>query len=367
MNSLIKKNVSQIIAYVPGKPIEEVKREYGLRKILKLASNENCLGPSPKAIKAIREKLFNISRYPDGACYYLKKALSNFFSLKEDNFVLGNGSDELIDIIIKTFLKDGEEVLSANTTFLEYEIITKVNNGIFKSVPLVNFKYDLDSIKNKITKNTKIIFIANPNNPTGTYINEKESVKFLKGIPKNIVVVFDEAYFEFVDEKDYFNSLKWINKYNIIVLRTFSKAYGLAGLRLGFSISNPVFAQFMNQVRQPFNINYLAQIGGVAALKDKAFLERIKQLIWKEKRFIYNNLDELKINYIPSAANFILINIKDNGLKLTKEMLKEGVIVRDMQQYGLSNFIRLTIGTRKENIAFLEIFRDKLKQVNKQK
>jgi len=355
--SLIKDNVFGITAYVPGRPIEEVQRELGIKNIYKLASNENPLGPSPKALLAIKKGLATVNRYPDGACFYLKEAVSKQFKLSADNFIFGNGSDELIDIIIKTFLKNKEEVLSANITFLEYKIITEVNGGIFKSVPLSGFKFDLKAIKKNITPKTKIIFIANPNNPTGTYLSKAEVKEFLKNLPKKVIVVFDEAYFEFVENKDFFNSLRdqnLINKNNIITLRTFSKAYGLAGLRLGYAIAKPNLISFMNRVRQPFNVNSMAQVAGIAALEDKAFIKRTQELIFKGKRFFYQTFDKLKIKYAPSAANFILFDAKENGVNFTKKMLKKGVILRDMAQYGLDNFVRVTIGTEKENRTFLK-------------
>lgn len=354
--ALIVGNILNLTPYQAGKPIDGVKRELGLKEVIKLASNENPF-VSQKVKTAIKESLNQINRYPEGGCFYLKKRLAQRLKLKPQNLLFGNGSDELIDIIIKTFVGIDEEVITAKTTFLEYEIITKVNGRKVKTVPLTNFKYDLEAIKEKINKKTKVVFIANPNNPTGTYVSAKKVEQFLKGLPPNLIVVFDEAYNEFVDCADFPCTQKYLFSKNIIILRTFSKVYGLAGLRIGYALARKEFVSFMEKARPPFNVNSLAQAGALAAFSDKNFVLKTRNLILKEKKYLYRALDDLGLNYVPSQANFILIDINQDTVKIFKEMLKYGVIVRDMKQYGLNSYIRATIGKPSENKRFIEVLR----------
>ncbi|MDD4894066.1 MAG: histidinol-phosphate transaminase, partial [Candidatus Omnitrophica bacterium] len=306
MEELVRKNILNITPYVGGKPIEEIRRQLGLKEIIKLASNENPLGVSPKAIEAIKKSLPKVNRYPDGNSYYLKKKLSRFLNVKPANLVLGNGSDELIDIIIKTFVEDDENIITADTTFLEYEIVSKVNNRRIVSVPLRYFKYDLEAIKKKIDKKTKLIFISNPNNPTGTYVTKYEFEDFIKDLPVNILVVLDEAYDTFIDVSDAPCGLNYVRNKNVIVMKTFSKAYGLAGLRVGYIVANEELVPYMEKARQPFNINSLAQAAAAAALDDKKFLAKTRKAILEGKEYLYDALAESGIAYVPSAANFIL-------------------------------------------------------------
>lgn len=356
---IINKSIKEITAYKPGKPIEEVKRELGLKEVVKLASNENPLGPSPYAVLAIKKAVNKINRYPEGSCFYLRKGLTKKLGVASGNLIFGNGSDEIIDIIVKTFSAPGDEVLTSDTTFLEYKIIAEQNNRSAKCVPLKDFRYDLAKIRDSISRRTKIIFIANPNNPTGTYVSRQEVGDFLKGVPCDIVVVFDEAYFEFVDKRDFpltLNYLKERNK-NVIILRTFSKIYGLAGLRIGYGIANEDFIRYMEGARQPFNVNYLAQEAALAGLKDAAFIAKTKEIVSEGKKYLYSELDRLGLTYIPSVTNFILIDLKQDGLAIFNKLLKRGVIVRDMRQYGLNNFIRVTIGTKRENDIFIMVLK----------
>jgi len=356
--SLVRKHILKIDPYEAGKPIEEIKRQLGLREVIKLASNENPFGPSPKAVKAIKKNLSNINRYPDSQGFYLKRRLARFLNIEPSNLVLGNGSDELIDIIIKTFVEEDEQIITADFTFLEYKIISNVKGRTVITVPLKYFKYDLEAIRRKINKKTKAIFIANPNNPTGTYVTKYEVDEFLRGLPENILLVLDEAYDTFIDVDDFPVSLSLVRrKKNVIVLKTFSKAYGLAGLRIGFAITNPEFASYMEIARQPFNVNSLAQAAAIAALDDKKFLRKTRETILKGKRYLYDNLARLGIAYVPSVANFILIDVGRDGVGVFREMLKYGVIVRDMKQYGLKNYIRVTIGTEKENEKFVKVLK----------
>ena len=357
MKELVRKNILNVSPYVVGKPIEETRRQLGLREVIKLASNENPLGVSPRALKAIRKAASGVNRYPDSQGFYLKKKLARFLNITPGNLVLGNGSDELIDIIIKTFVEDDENIITAETTFLEYGIVAAVNNRKITCVPLRYFKYDLESIKKKIDKKTKLIFIANPNNPTGTYVTRYELNDFIRDLPDNVLLVMDEAYDAFIDVDDFPRAQDYSRNKNVVILKTFSKIYGLAGLRLGYAIADAELVSFMERVRQPFNINTLAQTGASAALEDKEFLRKTRNMVLQEKNYLYDNLKKLGLAYVPSVANFILIDVGRDGLEFFTKMLKFGVIVRDMKQYGLKNFIRVSIGTKKENERFIRVLK----------
>jgi len=358
--NLVRKNIQDLTVYAAGKPIAETKREYGLKKVIKLASNENPLGPSPKAIEAVKKAISGINRYPDSSSFYLKKKLASVYKLGPENFVLGNGSDELIDVAIRTFVNDDENIVTSRQTFLEYEILAKVNSRKVITAALKDYKFDLMAIKAKLTPKTKLVFIANPNNPTGTYINRKELDTFLEGLPDNVIVVLDEAYDTFIDVDDYPRGVEFIKKENLIVLKTFSKAYGLAGLRIGCAIADKRLTAFMEKARQPFNVNILAQVAALAALDDKVFLRKTRNLILGQKKILYAVFREMNLTFIPSAANFILLDAGMNGFELFKKLLKQGIIVRDLRQYGLDNFIRVTIGFAKENFRFIHALKEVL-------
>ena len=356
--SLIRKNIINLIPYQPGKPIEEVRRRLRLKQIIKLASNENPFdGGSPEARLAIKKALTGINRYPEGSCFDLRKALSRKLKLKSNMFIFGNGSDELIDIVIKTFVEEDENIITADITFLEYQILARVIGRKLIKVSLRDFTYDLKAMLKRINKKTKVIFIANPNNPTGTYVNKKQLGDFLRRVPAHVIVVLDEAYDIFVDAVDFPQSLEYLKRANVIILKTFSKSYGLAGLRIGYAVSCPRLISYMERARPPFNVNLLAQIGATAALKDKLFIKKTRKTILQGKEYIYGQLDKMGLRFVPSAANFILINAGRDGQKLHRQMLKFGVIVRDMKQYGLDNFIRVTIGTPPENKRFIEVLK----------
>ncbi len=358
MNKLIRKDISNIEAYKPGKPIEEVRRELGIEDVIKLASNENPLGPSPKAVRSIKKTLKNLNRYPEGTCFYLKKKLARSLGISESNLMFGNGSDELIDIILKTIKSPGAEIITSDITFVEYKISGAINDFAVKAVPLRDFTFDLASIKKAITKRTKAIFIANPNNPTGTYVNAREVAEFLNAIPEDILVVFDEAYIEYVETRDFPKLLPLVGKKNIAILRTFSKIYGLAGLRIGYMVAAKDFIGFAERVRQPFNVNSLAQAGALAALEDKNFVQRTKALVRAEKKYYYKTFDELGIWYKDSVTNFIFIRMDQDIQKIFRELLKKGVIIRDMGCYCLKTYARVTIGTQKENQKLIKTLKE---------
>ncbi|HNX81827.1 MAG TPA: histidinol-phosphate transaminase [Candidatus Omnitrophota bacterium] len=361
MKNLVRKNIREVTAYVAGKPIEETRRELGLKAIIKLASNENALGPSPKAVAAIKKAAMDLNRYPDSQSFYLKKKLGRFLNVAPSNIVVGNGSDELIDIIIKTFVERDENIVTADVTFLEYTILAQVNNREVRTAPLKYFKFDLDALKKKVDAKTKLVFIANPNNPTGTYVTRFELADFMKDLPEHVLVVLDEAYETFIDVDDFpKNSENFKNK-QIITMKTFSKGYGLAGVRVGYLVANSELVSYMERARQPFNVNLLAQAGAMAAIDDKKFLKKTRNVILEGKQYLYDELSKLGISYVTSVSNFILIDVGRDCVCFFKDMLKFGVIVRDMKQYNLNTFVRVTIGTKKENERFIKVLKKVVK------
>ena len=351
-----KKNLPAVKNYQPGKPIEEVEREYGLKNAIKMASNENALGPSPKAVAAIRKNISKIHRYPDGGCFYLRNKLAKTLKVPTESLIFGNGSDELLVFAVRAFVGRGDEVIIADPTFLIYEIATQVEDGTIVKVPMKNFHYDLDGMKSRISDRTKIIFIANPDNPVGTYVSETALLKFLKSVPENIIVVLDEAYYEFAAvKKDYPDSIKFLDSFkNLIVARTFSKAYGLSGLRVGFAVVSPDIAAALNKVREPFNVNLLAQAAAVAALDDKAHLKKTLAMVAQGRQYLTSELKKIDIKVVETATNFILADLGRDAGGIYEKLLKKGVIVRPMGVWGLKNFIRVTIGKPLENKRFVE-------------
>lgn len=354
IKDIVKKNILNIKPYEPGKPIEELKRELNISHIIKMASNENPLGPSKKAIKAMKRAISTVNRYPDGGCYYLKEALSRNLSVSPKNLIIGNGSNEIIELVLRTFVNKGEEVIMSEPSFLIYNIGCRVAEGLPVVVPLRDFKADLDNIRNSITNRTKLIFIDNPNNPTGRSVGEAEVERFLERLPGGVIVVFDEAYNEFIEREDFPDTIRYIGRKNIIILRTFSKAHGLSGLRIGYGIAEKEIIEYMDCARQPFNVNSVAQIAAIASLEDKQHIANSKLVISEGKQFLYKNLDSMGLNYIKSDTNFILIDVGRTGKQVFEKMLKEGVIVRDMDAYKLNNYIRVTIGTMAENCRFIK-------------
>jgi histidinol-phosphate aminotransferase len=357
MEKLVRKNILNIKNYVPGKPIEEVRREYKLSDVVKLASNENCFGPSPKAVAAMRKMLDKVNRYPESSSFYLRKALSRFLKTAEDTIIFGNGSDEVIGLAIRTFVDPGDEIVIASPTFLIYEIASQIQAAVIKNVPLKEgFRYDLRAMKNAISEKTKIVFIANPDNPTGTYVTKKELDEFFKDLPGNVIVFLDEAYFEFADftYKDYPDGMDYLDRPNVIVARSFSKIYGLAGLRIGYGVASPKMISYMERVREPFNVNLLAQFAAEAALGDKAFVNKTLKHVDGQKKELYGILRDMGLDYVESATNFVLIDMKRPCKEVFERLLRKGVIVRDMKAWGLDTFIRVTIGTLEENRRFVK-------------
>jgi histidinol-phosphate aminotransferase len=345
-----KENILKVKPYVPGKPIEEVKRELGLKHVVKLASNENPYGPSPRVLAAIAKAAPQVNRYPDGACFYLRQELAKRLKVKNDQIIFGNGSDEVIVLAVRAFVKPGDEVVIAKPSFLIYEIASLIEGAKVRAVPLQNFRYDLAGMKAAIGPKTKIVFIGNPDNPAGTYIAKDELAKFIKSIRKDILIFLDEAYFEYVHTKDYPDGMDFLKAHkNLVVTRTFSKMYGLAGLRVGYGVGDPVIIDILNRLREPFNINSIAQAAAIACLKDQKYYRAIARSVEKERQFLYNAFEDLGLRYEESYTNFILVRVKGDSGAVAQGLLRRGVIVRDMNVWGLDHYIRVTIGSSKEN------------------
>jgi histidinol-phosphate aminotransferase len=362
MKRLTRESIESLVPYPPGKPIEELERELGIRGSIKLASNENPLGPSPMAIQAILDHVQKIHRYPDGSGFYLKSRLSSALHLPQKQIIIGNGSNELIELIVRTFLIPGEQVIQAFPTFLVYEKIVAGAGGKMVSVPLKQFKLDLQAIADAVTSETKIIFLNNPNNPTGSALSEQEMAGFLSVVPQDVVVVLDEAYIDFVSDPSVARGLDLLSHHALfVVLRTFSKLYGLAGLRIGYGFGSEKVIDYMNRVRQPFNVNTLAQAAATAALDDTEFVSRTLKTVREGLAYLYDELDRLGLEYLPTQTNFFLIKAPFGGRKTYELMLKEGVIVRAMDAYGLGDYIRINVGLPQENERFVTTLREMLK------
>jgi histidinol-phosphate aminotransferase len=345
--------IRSLIPYEPGKPIEEVEREYGIEDSIKLASNENPLGPSPKALKALSERLSQLHLYPDGDCFYLKRALAAKLDVAEDRLIFGNGSNEIIELAVRTFMRPGEEAVMAHRAFVVYRLVVQASGGSCKIVPLKDFTHDLDAMADVITTKTRIVFLANPNNPTGTIYGKKEWEQFLDRVGPDTLVIADEAYFEYVGDPDYPNSLAYQESGKaILTLRTFSKLYGLAGLRIGYGIGPKDLVGLMQRVRQPFNVNAAAQWAALAALEDGEHVNRSLDVNREGMEYLKREIDKLGLEQVSSRANFILLRVGDGGT-VFKRLLQRGVIVRPMGAYDLPEHIRVTIGTMKENSRFI--------------
>ncbi len=352
--------IKAIQPYVPGKPIEELERELGISNSIKLASNENPLGPSPEALNAIKDSFSDLNRYPDGAGYYLKNALSEMLSITPQELILGNGSNELIDIAARTYLQAGDEAVMASPSFVVYGMAVQAVGGRSIQVPLKDYRHDLEAMADAITPKTKMVFIANPNNPTGTINTKDEFDALMEKITDNMLVVVDEAYYEYVSAPDYADSMKQFRAdRNILILRTFSKIYGLAGLRIGYGIAKKEILTDMNRLREPFNTNSLAQKAALAALKDKAHVANSRKTNNEGREYLYQQLTALNISYVQTEANFIYIPINDS-IALNNSLMKKGVIIRPMGPKA----IRVTIGLPEENKRFIEALKEVTRVAN---
>jgi len=351
--------LKDLTPYSPGKPIEEVERELGVKDAVKLASNENPLGPSPLALQAVRNAMGGINRYPDGGGYYLRQALARKFDLDMECFILGNGSNELIELAARCFLTPEDEAIIADPAFVVYKSVVQMTGGRQILVPLRDYRHDLEEMAKRITPKTKMIFVGNPNNPTGTAVTPREIETFMEKVPDEVIVLFDEAYYEYMPEDLRPDTIRYVTEGRyVLTLRTFSKIYGLAGLRVGYGVAPPPLIGLLNRAREPFNVNSLAQVGALAALEDVNHLAASRQLNEIGKQYFYDQLAALGLSFIPTAANFLLVNVGGDGKAIAQALMRKGVIVRPMGMYGLPQHLRVTIGTPRENERFISALRE---------
>ena len=359
---LVADYIKKLVPYVPGKPIEELERELGIKDSIKIASNENPLGPSPKAVAAIKEALNNLHRYPDGNATLLKAKLAKKLKVTPDMLVTGNGSNEVLELLAATFMRPGDHAVVSDHAFVVYDLAVDAR-GYQKTVvpPGPRFGHDLRAMAKAVTEKTRLIFIANPNNPTGTYSTKSELDELLESVPKDVIVVIDEAYFEYVEKPDYPDAVELIKQgANVVATRTFSKVYGLAALRCGYGVMKPEMADYMNRVRQPFNTNLLAQIGAAAALDDDQFLAQVKRLNREGLAYLEAEFKKMGIDFIPSVGNFILFKSPVNAAELYQKLLRQGVIVRPVANYRLPEYLRASVGLSAENERFIKSLKELL-------
>ncbi len=346
---LANPQLRNLAVYEPGKPIEETARELGVdpRTIVKLASNENPLGPAPKAIQAMRAAAEDAHLYPDGGGFYLCKAIAAKLDLALENVILGNGSNEVIEFLGHAFLDLDDDVVTSQYAFIVYKLIATSFGARTIETPSPDFQQDLEAMLDAITPKTRIVFIPNPNNPTGTLISQREIDRFMSRVSENIIVVFDEAYFEFLDHPP--NTLQFVrDDRNVVVLRTFSKIHGLAGLRVGYGVARPDLIEVLHKTRQPFNINSIAQAGALAALKDEAHQRETKRVIDEGFAYLQEQFTEMKVRFVPGVANFLMVNVGD-GPAVFQKLLARKVIVRPLKGYNLSEWVRISVGTMEQN------------------
>lgn len=350
----VSKSIETIKPYEAGKPLKELERELNIKKAVKLASNENPLGYSPKIKQAVLDHLDEMNRYPEPSGHDLNLALSSKFNVGQQNIVLGNGSDDIIALLAHAYLNPGDEALMPLPSFLMYEISVKTAKGVPVMVPLKDFTTNLDGLLDRITEKTKMIFITNPFNPTGSVISKSEFKEFADKVPQDIMIILDEAYIEFVRDDSVFNSLDQpLNDSRLVTLRTFSKAYGLAGFRVGYGIMDTEIAQMLNRIRQPFNVNGLAQVAALTALEDESFLEQSVTMTHKGIDYLTYQLVKMGLYVLPTQSNFMMFDVKQDATAVFNKMLKLGVIVRSMKSYGFDTFLRINAGTKTENEIFI--------------
>lgn len=348
--------VRSIAPYLPGKPIADLAREMNLAEedIVKLASNENPLGASPRALAAMENVLMEIARYPDGNGFLLKSALAEKYGVARNQIVLGNGSNDLLELAARAFLAPGTSAIYSQYAFAVYPLATQAAGARGIETPALEYGHDLKAMLEAISDDTRIIFIANPNNPTGTLLGSEELEHFLSQVPETVLVVLDEAYTEYLSEDRRSNSIAWLKKHpNLLITRTFSKAYGLAGMRVGFALGHPEVVDLLNRVRQPFNVNSLAQAAAVAAMQDEAFLDECVEINSSGMEQITDGFKRMGLEYIPSCANFVAVKV-GNAAAINHSLLKQGIIVRPVANYGMSEHLRVSIGLKAENTKFLQ-------------
>ncbi len=353
-----------LVPYPPGKPLEELEREFGISNAIKLASNENPFGSSPRAVEAITKWLPKLHRYPDGSGYYLKNKLASHHKTAPENLVLGNGSNEIIDLLIRILVRPGKEVITSHPSFLVYQKMVQASGGTNKVVELKDFTHDLAGIASAVTDNTSLIFLDNPNNPTGSILTKRAFDQFLEKLPNHLLVVLDEAYMEFAEGADTPTATEYLGKDDRIVgLRTFSKAYGIAGLRVGYGLMHKDVAALLDRIRQPFNVNVLAQAAAEASIDDQDHLLKTIRNNELGKAFLTEALEKIGFKVLRSFTNFVLVDTGMEANRLCKALLPKGVIIRHMGSYGLEQFVRITIGTPEENERCIEAIKEVLSQL----
>ncbi|OGK76880.1 MAG: histidinol-phosphate transaminase [Candidatus Rokubacteria bacterium GWC2_70_16] len=362
--TLANDHILGIAPYEPGKPIEELERELAIKDAIKLASNENPLPPSERVQKAIAAALGQLNRYPDGGGFYLRDALARRHGLTPDDIVLGNGSNELIELLVRAFVRPGEEVVIPHPSFVVYPMIVQAVGGIRVVVTLKEHRLDLEAMARAITPMTKMVFIANPNNPTATIVTAAEVEEFMGRVPERVIVVFDEAYIEFAQGPDFPDTLAYLRQgRKVAILRTFSKAASLAGLRVGYAVAAADCVALLNRIRAPFNVNSLAQVAALAALEDDAHILECLRMNEAGRAFLYDEFTSLGLKYTPSRANFILVDVGRSAADVYNRLLREGVIVRPMTSFGMESALRVTVGTPEENRRLMKALRKVLPEV----
>lgn len=360
LQNLAPEHIRAIAPYQPGKPISELARELGLdqRNIIKLASNENPLGASPLATAAMREALADVNLYPDGNGFAMKQAICQKCGVAMEQIVLGNGSNDVLELVARAFLAPGKQAVYSQHAFAVYPLVTQAMGAKGVTVAARDFGHDLAAMRSAIASETRVVWVANPNNPTGTLLRKTALLEFLKLVPEQVLVVLDEAYDEYLTDDLKSSSIEWLQEFeNLVVTRTLSKAYGLAGLRVGFALANPIVADMMNRVRQPFNVNSLAQAAAVAALADDDFVQKSRELNRTGMTQIIHGFQRLGLDFIPSHGNFVSVKVK-NAANVYQDLLKKGVIVRPVANYGLPDYLRVSIGLETENARFLQVLEE---------
>jgi histidinol-phosphate aminotransferase len=364
MKLQVSENIKTLIPYPPGKPLKELEREYGVVDSIKMASNENSLGPSPKAMAAIAGALGNLHRYPDGSCYYLAQGVADKLGVARNELVFGNGSNEVIDFLVRAFVGPGDEVITSHPSFLVYQTMVQAQAGINIVVPLKDMAHDLDTIAGRITEKTRLIFLDNPNNPTGTVFAKATFESFLARVPETVIVVLDEAYVDFVDAEQRLDVRDYIHGRTAVVgLRTFSKAYGIAGLRVGYGIMTAEIAGYLHRVRQPFNVNELAQVGALACLEDDDHYQKTMAMTREGIAWLREAIGGLGCHVFATQTNFFLVDVGCDCKVLYERLLHLGVIVRPMAAYGYDSYIRITVGVAAENQRLVKALAQALAEV----
>ncbi len=352
--------------YQPGKPVEEVERELGLKGVIKMASNENPLGPSPLAVEAMKENVEQMHVYPDGNCYYLKEKLAAKIKVKPEQLIFGNGSDEIIACLAKTYINPGDEAVMVAPSFSQYDIAMHIMGGTPRHVPLTgkDFEYDLDAVLEAINEKTRFVFLCSPNNPTGTILRKQELERFIDKLPDSVMIILDQAYLEYASDPDHVTGLEYIEQgHPVISLRTFSKIYGLAGLRIGYGIAPPEVISEINRVRGPFNVNAMAQVGARAAIDDDQHLEQSRKMVNEAREQLTEGFAELGLKPVPDQANFCFVDLKVDSREAFQALLRRGVIVRTGDIFGFPTYIRLTYGTPEQNKRFLSNLKEVLDEL----